>query len=711
MSATNTNTVHNEELANRIIDNNLHQNTKKQYSNKIKHFNAWFIEHHPEFRVSATSTDLNLNAIATTDAGSAALVQFYGHTSQKKNSDGSYINPVQYQSFEHVSGYKSAIKNHFKSKRIQCSFALQAQENEFFKGYKRLIAEEKQDGTRKVRDGKVPLTFQIYRYLARLAIGCRQDFHLGIFSHAFLLLCWNLVARCVSVSSLMFSHITWNADAMIVVFPTTKADQEGKNCSPKHVYANVHHPEICPILSFAIYVFTSGVRRNGASPSVFSDNVDATESRFGGWLRTTCSSADNAEALRQNGIDDAVEIGTHSFRKGVANFLCGMVGGASPIAIYLRAGWSLGPVQSRYILECSGGDQLCGRAATGLDITTNEFASLPPHFDSVYIVSEDIWNRILPGYATFYPPNFRAVLKHLLASLSFHKVWIQSNLNASHPLFNAPVWTTGILNDIHPFVLSGTGRNSTSLLTATGIPPHILLANELAKLDAKVEVMKVEMMVKLEALPDQVKDTMLTKFQINGAIPITPTQIQNMLSEFKTTILAAIQSTHLSQQQQQANDLAQSATNCERSIQTWLWKGRFHPVPQDFVFPTDSITNLWNLWWNGKPVSGIGPYRKLETYDIDKKTHRNFFIKARKVVTFVVSHSGVSVQVIASASYEEQIRLLRDSYNNIYDEWYGESSAARLDKRSLSTMSYLSFYELMKGGGKRKNYGKADDEE
>ncbi len=88
-----------------------------------------------------------------------------------------------------------------------------------------------------------------------------------------------------------------------------------------------------------------------------------------------------------------------------------------------------------------------------------------------------------------------------------------------------------------------------------------------------------------------------------------------------------------------------------------------------------------------------------------------FFIKARKVVTYLISHSGVSVQVIASASYEEQIRLLRDSYNNIYDEWYGESSAARLDKRSLSTMSYLSFYELMKGGGKRMNYGMAIDEE
>ena len=42
------------------------------------------------------------------------------------------------------------------------------------------------------------------------------------------------------------------------------------------------------------------------------------------------------------------------------------VSGRPPGAtVHLRAGWSLGPVQSRYILEGEGGDQVCGRAATG----------------------------------------------------------------------------------------------------------------------------------------------------------------------------------------------------------------------------------------------------------------------------------------------------------------------------------------------------------
>jgi hypothetical protein len=111
---------------------------------------------------------------------------------------------------------------------------------------------------------------------------------------------------------------------MVVVFPKTKSDQEGKNCSPKHVFVNTKYPEICPILSFAIFVFTSGIRRNGASPIVFSDNISNTKDRFSNWLKTICSVTENLNMLTQLGVD-VLEVGIHSFRKGVAEFLSGMV--------------------------------------------------------------------------------------------------------------------------------------------------------------------------------------------------------------------------------------------------------------------------------------------------------------------------------------------------------------------------------------------------
>ena len=199
---------------------------------------------------------MELNLIATTCEGADALkVFYYTYISKKRNKDGTNKNPVVHQSFEHVSGYKSAIKNHFKSRRVAFNDDSVLLQSDFFGGYKRLIADEKQDGTRKIREGKVPLSFTVYRYLAKLAMMYNRDFYCAIFAHVFLLFCWNLIARCVSVASLMYIHISWKEDAMVVVFPKTKSDQEGKNCSPKHVFANTKHPEICPILSFAIIYF------------------------------------------------------------------------------------------------------------------------------------------------------------------------------------------------------------------------------------------------------------------------------------------------------------------------------------------------------------------------------------------------------------------------------------------------------------------------
>ena len=112
-------------------------------------------------------------------------------------------------------------------------------------------------------------------------------------------------------------------------------------------------------------------------------------------------------------LTDAVDIGVHSLRKGVTNHLTGMVAGPSGIAIFERAGWSLG-MHSRYITIGGGNDNLTGRAATGMDINSPSFGALPPHFDLTEgdVLSVPQWEAILPNYSTFYPPTFRQVYVH-----------------------------------------------------------------------------------------------------------------------------------------------------------------------------------------------------------------------------------------------------------------------------------------------------------
>ena len=133
---------------------------------------------------------------------------------------------------------------------------------------------------------------------------------------------------------------------------------------------------------------------------MFQAKATATESRFGKWLLSICK--EYSAQLQQFGIE-IKDIGTHSFRKGVSSFVTSIPGGPSVISVYLRAGWSLGPVQSRYILEGEGGDQLCGRAASGLPVTDVTFASLPPHFLPNTIID---WSLIIPHFE-LYPDNFK----------------------------------------------------------------------------------------------------------------------------------------------------------------------------------------------------------------------------------------------------------------------------------------------------------------
>lgn len=294
-----------------ILNERLAPNTKKQYANKIRHFQEWVSHVHPE--LIDDDGEVDYDSIEAT-----VMKEFLGHISKKQDKKAQtperpyvYFNPVQLQSVQHVNGYKSALVDKYRSLGIALDFEHKTMFSDLMTGYRRIVQKKKQDGEMNIHEGKYPLSFSGYRYLAKKAMGQKRDFSLAIFAHIFLLLCWNLIARCVSVSSIMYQHISWEEDAMVVVFPTTKSDKAGKNSAPIHVFANPSTPEICPILWLAVYLWSSGFRRAGSKAMLFGEQRD-TQKRFSDWLRTVLDSS--AEDLLLMGII-IVEIGTHSFRQ------------------------------------------------------------------------------------------------------------------------------------------------------------------------------------------------------------------------------------------------------------------------------------------------------------------------------------------------------------------------------------------------------------
>lgn len=371
------------ELTAAIKSNKKCQSTKTQYKRKQIHFEEW---------VQIKRPGLNRQGAWLCNVDKNTMEDFMGHICQKKTEGGEYFAPPKFQSYNHVNGYKSAILDFYDKQGLKANADMKEMFTDFIHGYKRKVASLKQDGEMKVTEGKSPLSFEGYRFLAKKAVQQRIDIAWATFSWVFLLLCWNLMARCVSVSGIMFDHFAVERDAITVVFPKHKGDQEGEHSQPKHIYANPKNPEICPFLALAVFIWSIGFRRDGAKRLVFGGSKDPEE-RFSSWLRKLLGSS--ADDLVDMGII-IMEIGTHSFRKGIASFLSCLTGGPSAIAIYLRAGWSLGAVTARYIFEGGGGDQLCGRAATGICILEPSFADLPPHFDlsegAVLTVSQ--WEEI-----------------------------------------------------------------------------------------------------------------------------------------------------------------------------------------------------------------------------------------------------------------------------------------------------------------------------
>lgn len=335
--------VGNMALAREIMEGKRRPCTRKMYRRKIELFTDWIRANRPDAYDS-----VNERIILPLD--SDIIVEFMAKVSiviDRKTG------ARRQASVSVIGSYRSSIAMLYEEENILFDDTTVLALNKFAGGYKRLVADKKLNGEMKIQEGKSPITFQAYNFVAKQALIKRSDHSLGCFAHLFLILCWTLMARSVSVGTIMLDHISWESDALLISTPKHKGDQEGNNCYPKHVYANPDNPFICPVLSMAIHFFSGGWRRDGAKQLLFQGV--ANESRFSKWLRELVREfKDNLEVIGLLSI----EIGTHSFRKGVATFASSCPGGPSTVCIFLRAGWSLGAVTSRYIFAGQGGDQV-----------------------------------------------------------------------------------------------------------------------------------------------------------------------------------------------------------------------------------------------------------------------------------------------------------------------------------------------------------------
>ena len=173
-------------------------------------------------------------------------------------------------------------------------------------------------------------------------------------------------------------------------------------------------------------------------------------------------------------------------------------------------------------------------------------------------MSVEEWEFILPGYSSFYPVSFRKVCPFLLASLVYHMDWLKDNLPTNHPLFISRVWTSGLLDRLKPLLQSGNISNPITKLCATGVPEYVQLSSDIELLKNRITSFKESMTIKIDNVPEKLKDIMLDNFQVNGAIPITASQVQDMISDLRNTLQSTISNAMNNQRNTENNNESNS---------------------------------------------------------------------------------------------------------------------------------------------------------
>ena len=483
---------------------------------------------------------------------------------------------------------------------------------------------------------------------------------------------------------------------MTISFCSTKSDQEGEITNDvKRLYANPFKPEICVVLKLAVHILCHRRTTTGTNMRVFEGKNQ--NKRYWNILMQVIFH------LIPDHYDIGCareDIGTHSNRKFAESTAASRVDGPSRTQVCLRAGQSVGQVQDCYMKSEDDGDALVGRTVAQLKFTADEFDVLPPHFTSATLIEVgDIgWEKFFPDY-NMYPERFKVeVMPKLLASLVYH--YENGNLARLYPpdhlLFQQMMFTdVNLLRALTGKVVLAFESCGESHMYATGVPGVISLARE-------VRVMRAEIQVKLDAgharmdqveqrvtsvvedQPAAIVEQLLDRFQVNGVVPVTRGDITAavnnalLMEDGPISTLVA----RMDAQDRAATRAAEPVitadegdvqNNSHAMLHLWRRDGFFHTVPEGFIFPSYSVSTMWNLWIFGNSVTKVCRFRHIDARDlVERKQCKVNLSRCKKVMVELINiacraNMIASVTCISKGNDQE---VFEYAYNQLLTEVY-----------------------------------------
>lgn len=640
--------MESQTLQEKIIEvrqNTISKSSKTIYINNIVRFLKYLHEKNREL-LSAEFMEIEVTDINIKDFLKQAprtppikfdqfsLENFFGYILLLGKSDGSSLSNSSYGS------HRAALFHLFRMYNKKFTTEMDEELKEFFGGLKRLVAARIQTKNGRIKEGKDPLDFGLYEYLCKqlLKYSIKGDF---IFTHTFLTISWNLMCRAKSAETIKLEHLDWKNDSLQIYFCTMKNDQSGeKPRHPRHIYSNPLNPSICPILSLGVYLLSFNFEKYDSSESSLNLFSGASQrDRYRKDLLKLLKLNEVVMELKSRGISEK-DLGTHSVRKGASSYVAsGTTAGPSGIAIALRAGWTLGGVEDRYLKYQPAGDMHVGRTVCGLPIEQKEFGILPPHFLEDYDITKYV-KLCMPTI----PESLLYVAKNCLASVVYHSRFLRETLPHNHRVFSSPLFSDRTIYDyLANKVVCGYSTNEDPM-KPTGLTPNVSVCSRLHDLEEKV----AELTSTIPRIAPQVVDGVINVLEERaiGAGTVTSNGLENTINKCldKCGVFKLVDKID---QLGNPKSTERNKNLTSTALPFMNGDGRYSIVPSNFQFPDCGVLQAWQQWCRGDNLKKYPPFKFLKPCDMPTTNLRKRLCDFRFLFLYIeniAKEKGIAVE-------------------------------------------------------------------
>ena len=281
----------------------------------------------------------------------------------------------------------------------------------------------------------------------------------------------------------------------------------------------------------------------------------------------------------------------------------------------------------------------------GLPTNGRLFALLPPHFDLSRTNISTTLLRMIPDVFPYVGRKCLSMLKYGVASLLTHERWLRSNLPNTSSIWLSPLFTDR--EETSPLKDAIISDLTSSVLHATGVPPHIDIHGRLDDIGSQIGDLPTK-------LADAVK-------QLIEDYATAPNITQEALER---TLARVLLQANISSQPQEREPMEEPLPVQSSRLSYHTWNGGFHVLPQDFAFPDATVEQTWLAWWIGDRDNNVPPYRAISGKDISSAKQRRRFSDICVLMRYIEEKLRAMSQLLVRPSISE----VREMYQAVLPE-------------------------------------------